>query len=155
MRQILAKHRAEPSCAACHNLMDPIGFGLENFDWMGRWRDKEANGATVDASGVLPSGEKFDGAVELRAVLLSRKEEFLRHLVGKTLAYSLGRTLQDGDHCTVQRIVDLLGKDGYRARTLIREIALSAQFRNTQGGVVVSQAAPGVKRSRKPLLGEK
>ena len=55
----------------------------------------------------------------------------------------------------VQRIVDLLGKDGYRARTLIREIALSAQFRNTQGGVVVSQAAPGVKRSRKPLLGEK
>lgn len=155
MRQILAKHRDQPSCAACHNLMDPIGFGLENFDWMGRWRDKEMNGATVDASGVLPSGEKFNGAVELREVLLSRKEEFLRHLVGKTLAYALGRTLQDGDHCTVQRIVDMLGKDGYRARTMIREITLSTQFRNTQGGVVVSQAAPGVKRSRKPLLGER
>jgi mono/diheme cytochrome c family protein len=155
MRQILAKHRNEPSCAACHNLMDPIGFGLENFDWMGRWRDKETNGAAVDASGTLPSGEKFNGPVELRQVLLSRKEEFLRHLVGKTLGYALGRALQDGDHCTIQRLVDSLEKDGYRARTLVREIALSLPFRNTQGGIVVSNASPSHKRSRRPLLGER
>ena len=80
---MLVQHRADPSCATCHNLMDPIGFGLENFDWMGRWRDTESNGQPVDASGTLPSGEKFNGPVELRQVLLNRKDDFLRHLTGK------------------------------------------------------------------------
>jgi len=59
MRELLARHRTDPSCSACHNLMDPIGFGLENFDWMGRWRDKEANGQPVDASGTMPSARSF------------------------------------------------------------------------------------------------
>ena len=140
VRQKLEQHRANPQCAACHKLMDPIGFALENFDWMGRWREKESNGQPLDTSGELPSGEKFTGPVELRQTLLNRKDDFLRHLTGKILGYALGRSLQDGDSCTVQRLVDDLAKDGYRARTLMREIVLSVPFRNTQGGEAKSEA---------------
>jgi cytochrome c553 len=155
MRQMLAKHRAQESCAACHNLMDPIGLGLENFDWMGRWRDKELNGQPVDASGVLPSGEKFNGPVELRQVLLNRKEEFLRQFTGKVMGYALGRGLQDGDQCTVQRLMDGLAKDGYKLRTLVRDLVLSTPFRNAQADAVVSEAGPAPKKAPKRLLGEK
>ena len=139
-RERVMQHRADPACSACHQLMDPIGFGLENFDWMGRWRDTERDGRPVDASGELPSGEKFTGVSELRKVLLDRKDEFIGQVVAKTLGYALGRSLQDGDSCTVRRLVDTLAADGYRARTLIREVVLSLPFRNTQGGVV--NAAP-------------
>jgi hypothetical protein len=158
MRQILARHREDATCAACHNVMDPIGFGLENFDWMGRWRDTEADGTLVDAAGALPSGEKFTGPAELRRVLLSRKDDFVRHVVGKVLGFALGRSLQDGDWCTVQKIADALENDGYRTRTLIREIVLSMPFRNTQGGVEMTpagQAKPGAKKETKRLLGDK
>jgi hypothetical protein len=119
--------------------MDPIGLGLENFDWMGRWRDKEDDGRPIDAMGTLPSGEKFNGPVELRQALLDRKEDFIRNLAGRLLGYALGRSLQDGDSCTVQRIVEAVAKDGYRARTLIREIVLSVPFRNTQGGAMEAE----------------
>ena len=156
MREKLARHRAEASCATCHNLMDPIGFGLENFDWMGRWRDKETNGKPIDAAGTLPSGEKFSGPVELRQVLLNRKDDFIRHLTSKVLGYALGRSLQDGDQCTVQRIAAMLEKDGYRARMLIREVVLSVPFRNTQAGIEpAAKPAVTTRRPRAPLLGEK
>ena len=142
MRQRILAHRVNPTCSACHNLMDPIGFALENFDWTGRWRDKEFDGSAIDASGSLPSGEKFDGPAELRRVLLDRKDDFLRHFTGKVLGYALGRSLQDGDSCTVQHLAETLQKDDYRARTLIREIVLSIPFRNTQGGQVTIEAPP-------------
>ena len=77
-RERLMQHRDDPACSACHKLMDPIGFGLENFDWMGRWRDKERDGKAVDATGELPSGEKFNGVSELRKVLLDHKDDFVR-----------------------------------------------------------------------------
>ncbi|MEZ5391752.1 MAG: DUF1588 domain-containing protein [Bryobacterales bacterium] len=128
IREKLSQHRENPSCAACHDLIDPIGFGLENFDWLGRWREQD-NGKPIDAAGVLPSGERFDGPAELRQVLLGKKDEFIRHLTGKTLGYALGRGLDDGDHCTVQRIADALAEDGYRARTLIENVVLSTPFR--------------------------
>lgn len=139
MREKLMQHRASPACSACHNLMDPIGFGLENFDWMGRWRDKEADGKPVDATGALPSGEKFSGPVELRQALLDKKDDFIRNLSGRVIGYALGRSLQDGDSCTVQRLVQTLEKENYRARTLIREIVLSVPFRNSQGGIVAPE----------------
>jgi hypothetical protein len=144
-RQKVLQHRADPSCAACHRLMDPIGFGLENFDWMGHWRDQESDGRPIDATGELPSGARFDGPVELRETLLQQKDEFVRQLASKVLGYALGRSLQDGDSCTVQRLVDALSKDGYRARTLIREVVLSLPFRNTQGGVVKATPMEGSK----------
>ena len=142
MRQRILAHRVNPACSACHNLMDPIGFALENFDWTGRWRDKEFDGSAIDASGALPSGEKFNGPAELRQVLLDKKDDFLRHLTGKLLGYALGRSLQDGDSCTVQKLADKLQQDDYRARTLIREIVLSIPFRNSQGGQVAIETPP-------------
>ena len=151
MREKLMEHRANPSCSGCHKLMDPIGFGLENFDWMGRWRDKEADGKPVDASGELPTGEKFNGPVELRDALLHRKQEFIGNLSGRVLGYALGRSLQDGDSCTVQRIAQNLEKDNYRARTLIREIVLSVPFRNTQGGGM--ESGPEIAKSSLNLSG--
>jgi hypothetical protein len=157
MRQILARHREDATCATCHNVMDPIGFGLENFDWMGRWRETETNGTPVDATGSLPSGEKFTGPAGLRQVLLARKDDFVRHVAGKILGFALGRSLQDGDSCTVQRIADALEKDGYRTRALIREIVLSVPFRNTQGGAEISSTGskPGAKKESKRLLGDR
>ncbi|MDQ2945997.1 MAG: DUF1592 domain-containing protein [Acidobacteriota bacterium] len=153
MRNKILEHRANPSCSACHNLMDPIGFALENFDWTGRWRDREADGSAIDATGTLPSGEKFDGPVELRKVLLDKKEEFLRHLTSKVLGYALGRSLQDGDSCTVQHLADTLRNDDYRARTLIREIALSTPFRNSQGGaVMMPTSVPPPPKMQKPMV---
>lgn len=153
MRQKILEHRANPACSACHNLMDPIGFALENFDWTGRWREKEFDGSAIDSSGALPSGESFQGPEELRQVLLAKKDEFLRHLTGKMLGYALGRSLQDGDSCTVQRMADSLQKDNYRGRTLIREIVMSIPFRNSQGGTVMMEAPPPpVRKTVRPMV---
>jgi hypothetical protein len=138
MRERLEIHRSNQACAACHKLMDPIGLGLENFDFMGRWRE-------YDASGELPTGQKFNGPVELRQALMNRKGAFINNVASRVLGYALGRSLRDGDSCTVQKIVQTLEKNNYSARTLVREIVLSVPFRNTQGGpdhaepVVVSQ----------------
>jgi len=153
VRQKVEQHRANPTCAACHKLMDPMGFALENFDWMGRWREKEKNGQALDVSGELPSGEKFNGPVELRQALLNRKDDFLRHLTGKLLGYALGRSLQDGDSCTIQHMVDNLARDNYRARTLLRDIVLSVPFRNTQGGLTkVESLQTAVPKRQRPMV---
>jgi hypothetical protein len=141
MREKILSHRANPACSACHNLMDPMGFAMEHFDWTGRWRDKEFDGSTIDATGALPSGEKFDGAAQLRQVLMDKKDDFLRQLSGKVLGYALGRSLQDGDSCTVAKLAETLRKDNYRARTLMHEVVLSVPFRNSQGGNVTMEAA--------------
>ena len=131
IRQTMEMHRANATCATCHRMIDPIGFGLENFDWMGRWRDTE-KGKPVDASGVMPSGDKFNGPVELRQLMLKRKDEFVRNVTQKVLGYALGRSLQDGDQCTVQKIMSAIEKDNYGTRTLIREVVLSVPFRQSQ-----------------------
>lgn len=154
IRQILSRHRADPTCSACHSLMDPIGYGLQHFDWMGRMRENEDNGKPVDASGTLPSGEKFDGPVELRKVLLERKDDFVNHVAGKVLGFALGRGLEDGDQCTVQRLNESLKPNGYAARTLLREVVLSVPFRNTQG-VEMSRTSAPTKKAPRRLLGEK
>ncbi len=152
VRQKLMRHRENPSCAACHNLMDPIGFGLENFDWLGRWRDLD-NGQPIDASGKMPSGETFDGPEELRRVLLNRKQEFIRHLTSKVLGYALGRSLRDADQCVVQQIADRVEKDNYGARTLLREVVLSVPFRNSQEDIDHSEdALAPVRRRPRPGL---
>lgn len=153
MRNKILAHRVNPACSACHNLMDPMGFALEHFDWTGRWRDNEFDGTPIDVTGALPSGEKFNGATELRKVLLDKKEDFVRQITGKILGYALGRNLRDGDSCTIQHLADTLQKDNYRARTLIREIVLSSPFRNSQGGkVAITTAAPPPPKIQRPMV---
>jgi hypothetical protein len=155
MRAMIEQHRASTACAACHNLMDPIGLGLENFDWMGRWRDRELNGDPVDARGSLPTGETFNGPVELREVLMKRKEDFVRQLTTKVLGYAIGRGQQDGDQCTIQSLMDDLAKNNYSVRTLIHGVVLSTPFRNIQTGVRISEADEPRKRESRRLLGTK
>jgi hypothetical protein len=132
VRERLIKHRQNPICATCHNRMDPIGFGLENFDVLGRWRTEEA-GKPVDSKGELPDGTMFEGPEQLKAVLLERKGLFVRNLATKMLGYALGRGLTTEDYCTVDRVVEQVEKDEYRAQKLISEIVLSVPFRYQMG----------------------
>lgn len=128
LRARLEQHRANPACAACHDRIDPIGFGLENFDVLGRWRDEDA-GKPIDSSGILPNGKQFNGAGELKQIILERKDDFIRHFTVKMLGYALGRSLVTEDYCTVDHIVQQLKNDDYRAKTLIYEIVKSIPFR--------------------------
>lgn len=132
-RQRLEEHRKKPQCVGCHSRMDPLGFGLENFDAIGRWRTKIRN-EPVDASGVMPSGEKFSGPAELKQVLLARKDEFARNLTERMLAYALGRGVEYYDMPTIKRITDKLKNDDYRGATLVMEIAKSYPFQNRRNG---------------------
>jgi hypothetical protein len=129
LRQRLEKHRLSPDCASCHDRMDPLGFGLENFDVLGRWRTED-NGLPVDVAGTLPSGEKFQGAAGLKKVILARKDEVMRHLARKMLGYALGRALNKFDECVVDDAMKALKANGYRASALIETIALSYPFRH-------------------------
>ncbi|MEK7795455.1 MAG: DUF1592 domain-containing protein [Candidatus Hydrogenedentota bacterium] len=133
MRARLEAHRANPDCAACHSRMDPIGFGLENFDPIGRWRT-EQTGQPIDAQGVLPSGEKFNGPRELKQILLNRKDDFARNLSRKMLGYALGRTLTQYDECVVQDCLEALQQNDYRPSALFNQIAMSYPFLHRYGG---------------------
>ena len=107
--------------------MDPLGFGLENFDAIGRWRTTQA-GEPIDASGVLPGGERFAGPVELKDVLLKRKDQFLHNFSRKLLGYALGRGLNRFDECVVKDAMKAMEANGDRPSALIETIALSAPF---------------------------
>jgi hypothetical protein len=128
LRERLTQHRADPVCASCHSRIDGLGFALENYDVIGRWRDEDA-GKPVDTSGELADGTKFNGPDEMKAMLLDRKDLFLRNLTSKMLGYALGRGLTLKDSCTVDAIVSKLKDNGYSAQTLIEEIVLSVPFR--------------------------
>jgi hypothetical protein len=127
-RQRLEKHRADNACASCHNRMDPLGFGLENFDPIGRWRNELA-GRPVDAVGTLTSGEQFTGPNELKVILLKKKAPFARTLAQRMLAYALGRGLEAYDEAAVKKITDQLAQGEYKSTILIAEIARSYPFR--------------------------
>jgi hypothetical protein len=130
VRARLEAHRTNPSCNGCHGVIDPLGFALENFDAVGRWRvkDREA-GAPIDASGVLVDGTAVTGPAELRAALLTRPTQFVQTLTEKLMTYGLGRTLQHSDMPTVRRIVREAAQDDYRFSDLVSGIVASAQFR--------------------------
>ncbi|MDX2269192.1 MAG: DUF1588 domain-containing protein [Bryobacter sp.] len=155
VREMLALHRENTACAACHNIMDPVGLALENFDWMGRWREKEADGRPVDATAKLASGESFAGPEGLRNLLLERKEDFVRHFTGKVMGYALGRPLGEEDECTVEAMAKRVAAEGYSAKTLLREIVLSRQFRMTQGDAPAVESKTEPKKQPKRLLGTK
>ncbi len=127
LRQRLEQHRKKESCAACHARMDPMGFALENFDPIGRWRER-IDGKEIDASGVLPNGEVVDGPVALKEALLRRKGLFVRHLTEKLLSYALGRGLEQYDVAPVKQIISEVEHDDYRTVTLINAVVRSFPF---------------------------
>ncbi len=132
LRQQMEQHRAKASCATCHSRMDPLGFGLENYDGVGAWRDKDGS-LPIDASGTLPSGSSFRGPEQLKAILKSRSNEFARCLTVKLLTYALGRGLEDYDHCAVDKIVERLVASNYRFSALVQGIVESDPFLKRRG----------------------
>lgn len=132
LRQRMEQHRANPSCASCHQTMDPLGFGFENFDGIGAWREKDGN-FEIDPTGTLPTGESFTSPQELKTILKSRKDEFCRCVTEKLLTYALGRGLEYFDKCVLDSISEAVAKDQYRMMTLIQEIVHSEPFLKRRG----------------------
>lgn len=127
VRERLAAHRANPACAACHDLIDPVGFGLENFDAVGRWRELE-QGQPVDATGSLPDGREFDGVSELEQALLDRPELFVQTLAEKLMTFGLGRGIEYYDAPAVRKIVRDARQKHYCLSSLILGIVKSTPF---------------------------
>jgi hypothetical protein len=127
-RQRLEQHRADPSCAACHNAMDPIGFGLENYDAAGQWRTKDGN-FEIDNSGTLPNGRSFVGAKALKETLKADAGLFAQNFTERLLTYAIGRGVERADRPVVDQITSELAKNNYRFATLVNQIVNSSPFR--------------------------
>ena len=130
LRDRMERHRSDPQCASCHQQMDALGFALENYDAVGRWRTSDG-GTPVDPSGELSGGRSFRDARELKNVLReTASRKFAQSLIRNMLTYALGRGLEPADFCTVEEIRSRLAADGWRARTLVLGIVESAAFQN-------------------------
>ena len=128
--ELLKLHSSQNGCAACHQYIDPIGFGLDHFDAVGRYRETEGK-KPIDASGELPDGTRFDGVDGLRNYILEkRSDEFARIVVERLLSYALGRELQSYDEPAIAAILRNTRAEGYRAAQVITEIAASFPFQN-------------------------
>jgi hypothetical protein len=130
VREMIAKHRANPTCSSCHAVMDPLGLALENFDATGRWRDRDRYaGVAIDASGVLPDGTPLEGPDDLREALLRRPGQFVQTFTEALLTYGSGRRLEHTDMPTVRSIVRGAAASDYRFSTLVQAVVRSDQFR--------------------------
>lgn len=132
-RKSLEAHRENPNCRACHERIDPLGFGLENFDAIGRWRTQQ-NGNTLDTVGVLPDGTRFSNPADLKKILLDQKELFAHNAARKTLTYALARELTPYDRPTVKAIAEELIASNFQTHTLFLEVAKSYPFRHRRNG---------------------
>lgn len=133
LRQRMEQHRADPNCAVCHKVMDQLGFALENFDAVGRWREED-EGLPIDSSGDLPTGQTFSNAIEMQKVIRDDlRESFVRCLTEKMLIYATGRGLEYFDDCAVDKIVETLKEEDYRFSELIYLITTSEPFLKRRG----------------------
>ena len=130
----MEQHRANPACASCHAQMDPLGFALENFDAIGRWRERSESNTPIDATGLLPDGRRFDGPAGLRAALLRAPEQFMHTVTEKLLTYALGRGVEHFDAPAIRRIVRNAVRDDYQFAAVVLGIVNSTPFqmRKTQ-----------------------
>lgn len=132
LREQLAAHVANPSCAVCHNRLDPLGLAFENFDAIGKWRDREG-GHAIDATGSLPGGELLTGAADLKKLLVRRGDQFVENLCGKVLTYAIGRGLEPFDRPAVRQILMRTRENGDRFSSLIEAVVASDTFRTCRG----------------------
>jgi hypothetical protein len=128
LRERMELHRKNPVCASCHQRMDPLGFALENFDALGKWRS-ESDGAPIDAGSSLPNGATFTGAAGLRKLLSEQEEDFVRTLTEKLLAYAIGRSVDYNDLPAVRQVVRDAAPSNYRWSAIILGIVKSTPFR--------------------------
>ena len=127
IREQLAQHATQANCAGCHKKIDPLGFALDNFDGIGVWRNSTPE-VPLDTQGVLPSGEKFNGVAELKKVLLTKQDQFVRNLVEQTFAYALDRELNYYDQGPVRQVAKSMQQDGYKFSSLILGVVRSFPF---------------------------
>lgn len=139
LRQRTELHTTNSTCANCHKILDPIGFGLENFDAIGRWRDKDDSGGPIDAAGELPGNKHFTSPKELKAIIAARKDDLARNLTQKLLAYALCRQIEGYDEIVLDHLMQAIAKDGYKMQSLITEIVTSYPFLNQR---IQQPAAP-------------
>ena len=130
IREQLEKHRSSANCMSCHRGIDPIGFALETYDPIGRWRDVYGPGKRVDASGKLPGGQAFDGIEGFKQILSQRQDVFAKALVTRLLAYATGREMGPRDRAAIDRIVAGVAERGHRFRDLVVAVAMSDTFRS-------------------------
>ncbi len=142
LRQRTELHRTNAVCASCHKVLDPIGFGLENFDAIGRWRDQDDTGGAIDAGGELPGGKHFTSPKELKTIIAARKDDLTRTLTEKLLSYALCRQLEGYDQIVVDQLKESIARDGYRMQTLITGIVTSYPFTHRR---IVEQLASSSK----------
>lgn len=135
LRKQMEAHRANPACAACHNKLDPMGFALENYDAIGRWRTLDGK-FPVDASGTIPHGKSFTNPAEFRAALVAKTPEFAQALTEKLMVYALGRGLERFDKPTIAAIQPKLAASEYRFQVLVQEIVNSLPFQARRGDVL-------------------
>ncbi len=128
MRERMAQHRANPACAACHQLMDPAGLAMENFDAIGRWRERDAARRPIDVSGSLPGGHEFEGVGGLRQALLARPELFVRTMTEKLLTFALGRGVDHADAPAVRQILRETARSDNRFSSLVLAVVESTPF---------------------------
>jgi mono/diheme cytochrome c family protein len=128
VRELMVQHRANPACAGCHSRMDPLGFALENFDAVGRWRTISESGEKIDASGVLPDGTKFNGPAELRTVLVKNQEQFVTVVAEKLLVYALGRGLEYQDGSAIRQMVHRSAETNHSFDSLVLNLVKSTPF---------------------------
>ncbi|MBL8213523.1 MAG: DUF1592 domain-containing protein [Bryobacterales bacterium] len=132
LRQQLEKHRTNAICASCHTRMDPLGFGLENYDAVGTWRETD-DGFPIDASGTMPGGRAFQGPGELKSLLKNSQSDFAQCMAEKMMIYALGRGLEKQDRTFVRQVVSRVAADNYRFMRLVMEIVNSAPFQLRRG----------------------
>jgi mono/diheme cytochrome c family protein len=128
LRQRTELHQSEATCRNCHKILDPIGFGLENFDAIGRWRDKNGEGIVINSAGKLPDGKEFATPAELKRLLAKREADLARNLTERLMAYALGRQLEGYDDVVIDQLMVKITKDNYRMRTIITEVITSYLF---------------------------
>jgi len=146
IRAQMEAHRKNPSCAVCHVRMDPLGFSLENFDALGKWRTA-IDALPIDASGSLPDGTTFEGIAGLRRLMAAHQEDFARTFTQKLLGYALGRSIETADFPAIRQITRNAASGGYRWSSLIMGVVTSTPFtmsttRGLQDQTTVSTTAP-------------
>ncbi|MEC8988357.1 MAG: DUF1592 domain-containing protein, partial [Verrucomicrobiota bacterium] len=128
LRQRTELHQSEATCHNCHKLLDPIGFGLENFDAIGRWREKNDEGLAIDSAGKLPNGKGFSTPAELKGLLAQREADLARNLTERLMSYALGRQLEGYDDVVIDQLMVKIAQDRYRVRSIITEVITSYLF---------------------------
>ena len=152
MRERFAAHRERADCAGCHEQLDPLGFAFENFDPVGRWREKYENGREVDASGTLFRKHRFGNVVEFKQAIMEEKDRFTRAFAEHLLSFALGREITPADSPALDDIVARTISADYSIRILIEGVVQSAPFVSRSGGISRKTSSSG---ESKPAITEK